>query len=143
MSIFIPVLAFLIVAVGYYFGNQLILKKYPPIAAEDIVFREDNASGYAHDSFITRAGQARGVLSVIVTNDELRLQTPWFFAWTAAIYQQLHSIPLSTIDQVEAVSDRNTLVKYRIGGGYKRFTVRLRKSQAFREALEEYASQVQ
>lgn len=141
MSIFIPILAFLLVGVGYYFVNQLILKNYPPVPPAAIVFREDNASGYAHDSFITRAGQARGVLSVIVTNDELRLQTPWFFAWAAAIYQQLHRIPLSTIDQVEAVSERNTLIKYRIGGGYKRFTVRLRQSQAFREALHEYASQ--
>lgn len=140
MSIFIPILAFLLIAVGYYFVNQLILKKYPPIAPEETVFREDNASGYAHDSFITRAGEARGVLSVIVTHDELRLQTPWFFAWAAAIYQQLHRIPLADIAGLEAVDDRNTTIKYRIGGGYKRFTVRLRKSQSFREALREYAA---
>jgi len=140
MSIFLPILAFALVAIGYYFLNKQILKKYPAVNPDDILFREDNASGYAHDSFITRAGQARGVLSVIVTSDELRLQTPWFFAWAAAIYQQLHRIPLSTIDQMEATNDRTTTIKYRIGGGYKRFTVRLRKSASFRETLREYAS---
>jgi hypothetical protein len=139
MSIFIPILAFALVAVGYYFVNQLILKNYPPVAADQVVFREDNASGYAHDSFITRAGEARGVLSVIVTHDELRFQTPWFFAWAAAIYQQLHRIPLSDIASVEAESDRKTTIKYRIGGGYKRFSVKLRRSQSFRAALQEYA----
>jgi len=140
MSIFIPILAFSLVAIGYYGVNKLILKKYPPVDAGEVVFREDNASGYAHDSFITRAGEARGVLSVIVTRDELRLQTPWFFAWAAAIYQQLHRIPLTDIDSVEAVNERYTLIKYRIGGGYKRFSVRLRQSDAFRKAMREYAN---
>jgi len=140
MSIFIPIVAFSLLALAYYLINRQILKRFPPVDPDEVVFREDNASGYAHDSFITRAGEARGVLTVIVTHQELRLQTPWFFAWAAVIYQQLHRIPLSDIAGVEAENDRNTTITYRVGGGYKRFTVRLRRSKSFREAMQPHAS---
>jgi len=79
-------------------GKPLIYAKL-----EGTKYRQTNASGHSHKSWITRLGGARGVLVVQVTADELDIHPfppfNWFFL--PEIYALEYRVPLSGVRAAE------------------------------------------
>jgi hypothetical protein len=76
----------------------------PTILAEEIIFKENFASGNSLKNVITRFGGARNCLRLVVTRD-LLLVTSWFpFSLITPFYDLEHSIPINRISALESDS---------------------------------------
>lgn len=104
------VIILILTAMGFY-----VLRDFPRLAKDDIVFREKRVSGYNNYSFITRYGGANKILDVVVTGEELWIKAPVIFAGIMPFFGLIHKVPLEAI-HVDRHKDDALLITIREPG---------------------------
>lgn len=95
-------------------GRQ-VLKIFPDVSSEKILFKEKRASGFSRKSFITRLGGANRVLEVIITSEELWIRSPLLFAGVGDHSDLIHNIPLNNILKIERINNK-VIISFKTAG---------------------------
>ena len=74
---------------------------FPPLDPTRVRYREGWASARSHLSFWTRLGQASGCVTVVVTDEDVRVWLPFPFSVFAYELDLEHCIPRSSITGLE------------------------------------------
>lgn len=132
----VAIVGIVIIVGTFYFWGYQALAAYPNILSVEVKFHQKGASGWSNDNFITQAGGARGVLEVVVTEQELWTRTSFFFAPFARMYRLFHKIALNRITQTKRLNKRQVEVFYRDAiGDTRSLTLSLRDIDSFLSTL--------
>ena len=71
-----------------------------PIRGDDVLIKEDEASGYSHRSLLTEVAAASHCVKLVVTHDSLVVDLALPFALIAKQVDMVHRIALSAIEAV-------------------------------------------
>lgn len=136
--IILAIVAIITLIVKFYYWGYQALAAYPDIHSVEVKFRQQGASGWSNDSFVTQVGGAAKVLEVVVTTKELWTRTSLFFAPFARIYHVFQRIELSNIIETKRQGRNRLDVHYRDETGENRsFSLVLRDVDRFVEALRQ------
>jgi hypothetical protein len=112
---------------------------FPPLDPSRVRYREGWASARSHLSFWTRLGQASGCVTVVVTDDDVRVWLPFPFSVIAYEFDLEHCIPRSSITGLEEKPQwlgRLLLLDYTDAEGQpRRIELQLRRPIDFLKAL--------
>lgn len=81
------------------------LEIFPTIDFNKVLFREKSVFGRSRKSLMTKLGGAKNLLDVIITEDELWIKSPMFFAGFLKKFDLIHRVKLSRINRVELVKN--------------------------------------
>ena len=133
-GIFFLMLAF--TAVGFFIGGRKSEAGFSKLSAQNVVFREQWASGHSKKSLLTQAGGANKVLDVVVTDAELWIKGIHpAFSFIASKYDLLHKIPLASISAVELKGGRVELEFVNEAGSRSHISLLLKNASEFIKAV--------
>lgn len=104
---------FLLVFLFLRIYAKKVSKQFPDLHTLNVLFRERQATGRSHYSFITKLGGANGLLEVEVTDQEVWMKTGIFSILVAKLYKQVHKIPFADLIRVKGISKRELLLHFR------------------------------
>ena len=99
MDYFIPItiIAALVIIVLKYIRSQAAMRIFHNLDLRRIKYEEQRVSGFSTKSLLTQFGGAQRALKVTITDKELAITCPWFWAVDIKRSDMLHRIPLRNI----------------------------------------------
>lgn len=101
-----------------------------------MLFSENGASGHSTKNFITKAGGARGVLRIRLSNKELHLITSLFIKPFAYLYDCYHKIKVKDITNVQ-IKGRWIYIDFIKEGSTKQMAIKSRYQSELFEKLNQ------
>lgn len=111
-----------------------ISPKFPKIHSVHVLFRERFLSGRSSGLM----SNYRNVLEVVVTEQELWIRTFFLLFPFAAIFNQIHRIPLSAVQAIESKGGETTVYFLNAHGKQVHFSFYFRQTAHLIETLEQF-----
>ena len=119
----------------FYKRGKKALSIFPDLDSVNVLYRDKTASGYSKQSLKAKAGGARSMLDIIVTDTELWLKSKVLFASISQKADLLHKIPLGKIIEISQDGKRLTLAFTSESGTIKQIVIVSKKPEDLLKAV--------
>lgn len=102
-------MAIFIFTISFIRGKRA-LSIFPDLSAVNVLFRESGASGFSDRSFISSMAKSRGILEIIITENELWVRSNILLAGTGKMVDMVHKIEFAKIKEIGSFGNETTIV---------------------------------